>query len=116
MFIRFPPDARWNAVRGVVEFGIGIGEYEGTVRVPREVFRRLIDGAVTPEKCVEAYHLHGPVLSVLPNARYGVAIWPMMAMWRSLAEISGSTRPHVLSTQAYGIFVEPHHDRGAAGH
>ena len=49
MFFRFPPDARWNAVRGVVEFGIGVGEYEGTVRVPREVFRRLIDGAVTPE-------------------------------------------------------------------
>ena len=57
MFFRFPPDAHWNAVSGVVEFGIGIGEYEGIVRVPREVFRRLIDGAVTPEKCVEAYHL-----------------------------------------------------------
>src|SRR6516164_10857581 len=27
----------------------------------------------------------------------------MMAMWRSLAEISGSTRPHVLSAQAYGM-------------
>ena len=40
---------------GVVEFGIRIGEYEGIVRVPREGFRRLIDGAVTPEKCVEAY-------------------------------------------------------------
>ena len=49
MFFRFPPDAHWNAVSGVVEFGIGIGEYEGIVRVPREVFRRLIDGAVTPE-------------------------------------------------------------------
>ena len=36
MFFRFPPDAHWNAVRGVVEFGIGIGEYEGIVRVPRE--------------------------------------------------------------------------------
>jgi hypothetical protein len=42
MFFRFPPDAHWNAVRGVVEFGIGIGEYEGIVRVPREVFRRLL--------------------------------------------------------------------------
>src|SRR6516162_3250405 len=29
----------------------------------------------------------------------------MMAMWRSLAEISGSTRPHVLSAQAYGMSV-----------
>ena len=57
MFFRFPSDARWNPVKGVVEFGIGIGEYEGIVRVPREVFRHLIGGAVTPEKCLEAYHL-----------------------------------------------------------
>jgi hypothetical protein len=25
--------------------------------VPRDVFRRYIDGVVTPEKCLEAYHL-----------------------------------------------------------
>ena len=29
MFFRFPPDARWNVERSVVEFGIGLGEYEG---------------------------------------------------------------------------------------
>ena len=40
------------------QFGVGVGEYEGVVRVPRQVFRRFIDGAVTPERCVEAYHLH----------------------------------------------------------
>jgi hypothetical protein len=27
------------------------------VRVPRQVFRRFIDGGVTPERCLEAYHL-----------------------------------------------------------
>jgi hypothetical protein len=27
------------------------------VRVTRRVFHRLIDGAITPERCVEAYHL-----------------------------------------------------------
>jgi hypothetical protein len=57
MFFSFPEDARWNAERQVVEFGIGIGEYEGVVRIPRQVFRRFIDGAVTPERCLEAYHL-----------------------------------------------------------
>ena len=31
MFFRFPPDARWNPERFVVEFGIGVGEYEGVV-------------------------------------------------------------------------------------
>ena len=28
------------------------------VRVPRHIFRRFVDGAVRPERCVEAYHLH----------------------------------------------------------
>ena len=57
MFFRFPEDARWNEDRQAVEFGIDIGEYEGVVRVPRRVFQRLLDGAVTPERCLEAYHL-----------------------------------------------------------
>lgn len=57
MFFSFPEDARWNPDRQAVEFGVGIGEYEGVVRVPRAVFRRFVDGGVTPERCVEAYHL-----------------------------------------------------------
>jgi hypothetical protein len=28
------------------------------VRVHRQVFRRFLDGAATPERCIEAYHLH----------------------------------------------------------
>lgn len=51
MFFSFSEDARWNADRQIVEFGVGVGEYEGVVRVPRQVFRRFIDGAVTPECC-----------------------------------------------------------------
>ena len=58
MFFTFPEDARWNAETQAIEFGVGIGEYEGVVRVPRQVFRRFIDGTVTPERCIEAYHLH----------------------------------------------------------
>jgi hypothetical protein len=57
MFFTFPEDARWNADRQAVEFGVAIGEYEGVVRVGRNVFRRFVDGAITPERCVEAYHL-----------------------------------------------------------
>jgi hypothetical protein len=57
VFFVFPEDARWNDQLQAVEFGVGVGEYEGVVRVPRRVFQRLIDGAVTPETCVEAYHL-----------------------------------------------------------
>ena len=58
MFFTFPEDARWNNETQAIEFGVGIGEYEGVVRVPRQVFRRFIDGAVTPERCLEAYHRH----------------------------------------------------------
>ena len=57
MLFSFPEDARWNPDRQAVEFGISIGEYEGVVRVPRDVFRRFIDGGLTPERCIEAYHL-----------------------------------------------------------
>ena len=57
MFFSFPENARWNSECDAVEFGVAIGEYEGTVRVSRQVFRRFIDGAVTPERCLESYHL-----------------------------------------------------------
>ncbi len=58
MFFTFPEDARWNADRNAVEFGVEIGEYAGVVRVPRRVFQYLLDESPTPEKCVEGYHLN----------------------------------------------------------
>ena len=57
MFFTFPADARWNAERQAVEFGIAIGEYEGVVRVPRRVLQRLLAERPTPERCLEAYYL-----------------------------------------------------------
>jgi hypothetical protein len=58
IFFSFPEDARWNAETEAVEFGVSVGAYEGTVRAPRELFRRLLAGPVTPDKCLETYHLH----------------------------------------------------------
>src|SRR5262249_60181309 len=40
MFFTFPEDAHWNANTETLEFGVEIGEYQGIVRVPRQVFRR----------------------------------------------------------------------------
>ena len=57
MFFSFPEDARWNADRQAVEFGVEIGEYRGVVRVSRRVFQRLLPQRPTPERCVEAYYL-----------------------------------------------------------
>jgi hypothetical protein len=44
---------------------IGIGEYEGVVRVPWRVFQHLIGETPTPERCVEAYHLHRTRLELI---------------------------------------------------
>jgi hypothetical protein len=56
-FFTFPDDARWNAEREAVEFGVAVGEYTGVVRVSRPAFQRLLPERPTPERCVEAYYL-----------------------------------------------------------
>jgi hypothetical protein len=57
-FFSFPDDAQWNEAARAVEFAVAIGEYRGVVRVPRRVFQGLLQYAVTPQSCVEAFHLH----------------------------------------------------------
>src|SRR5947209_3276582 len=69
MFFRFPPDARWNSERSVVEFGIGVGEYEGVVRVSRRVFQILLPEAPTPERCLEAYHFYRTRLELIAERK-----------------------------------------------
>ena len=69
MFFRFPPDVRWNPERSAVEFGIGVGDYEGVVRVPRRVFQILLPEAPTPKRCLEAYHLHRTRLELIAERK-----------------------------------------------
>ena len=69
MFFRFPPDVRWNPERSVIEFGIGVGEYEGVVRVSRRVFQILLPEAPTPERRLEAYHLHRTRLEIIAERK-----------------------------------------------
>jgi len=69
MFFRFPPDARWNPERSLVEFGIGVGEYEGVVRISRRVFQILLPETPTPERCLEAYHLHRTRLEIIAERK-----------------------------------------------
>jgi hypothetical protein len=69
MFFRFPPDARWNPERSIVEFGIGVGEYEGIVRVSRRVFQILLPETPTPERCLETYHLHRTGLELIAERK-----------------------------------------------
>jgi len=65
VFFTFPEDARWNPERIAVEFGVEIGEYRGVVRVPRRVLQQLLGDTPTPERCVEAYHLHRTRLELI---------------------------------------------------
>src|SRR5260221_11411139 len=81
------PDARWNPERSAVEFSIGIGDYEGVARVGRRVFQRLLDQAPTPERCLEAYHLHRTRLDSSPSGRSVAGNSLMMPMLRSPAAI-----------------------------
>ena len=69
MFFRLPADARWNPDRAAVEFGIGLGEYEGVVRIPRRVFQRLLDKSPTPERCLEAYYLQRTRLELIAERK-----------------------------------------------
>jgi hypothetical protein len=69
MFFRFPPDARWSPERAVVEFGIGVGEYEGVVRVSRRVFQTLLPEAPTAERCVEGYYIHRPRFELIAERK-----------------------------------------------
>ena len=48
---------RWDDERDAVEFTVVLGEYQGTVRVHRRVFRRLLDQSPTPERCLQDFHL-----------------------------------------------------------
>ena len=57
VFFTFPDDVRWNAEQEAVEFGVGIGEYRGVVRISRLAFQRLLPNRPTPECCLEAYYL-----------------------------------------------------------
>jgi hypothetical protein len=69
LFFTFPEDARWNPERIAVEFGVEIGEYRGVVRVPRRVFQYLLAETPTPQRCLEAYHLHRTRLEIIAERK-----------------------------------------------
>jgi hypothetical protein len=59
--------------QSAVEFGIGVGEYEGVIRVGRRVFQKLFTQSPTPEHCLEGYRLHRTRLELrgAPNVEVG---------------------------------------------
>ena len=71
MFFTFPDDARWNAEREAVEFGVAIGEYRGVVRVPRRVFQRLLPDTPTPNAASKRTTCSGHALRESPSESCG---------------------------------------------
>jgi hypothetical protein len=63
------PDARSNPERSVVECVIGVGEYEGVVRVSRRVFQILLSEGLAAERCLEGYHLHPARLELIAEGK-----------------------------------------------
>ena len=76
------------------EFGVEIGEYQGVVRVARRVFQRLLPERPTPERCVEAYHIHRTRLELIAERKFRRRLLTDEAMSRSPVAICGSGRPH----------------------
>src|ERR1700757_2213740 len=69
VFFSFPADARWESEQCCVIFGVGVGEYEGVVRVPRRVFQILLDETPTPQRCLETYYLHRTRLELIAERK-----------------------------------------------
>jgi len=65
----FPDDVRWNEAEQAVQFSVTVGEYAGSVFVPRRVFQSLIGSRPTPEQCVQNYHLNRAGLERIAEAK-----------------------------------------------
>jgi hypothetical protein len=116
MFFTFPEDARWNADRQAVEFGVEIGEYHGVVWVlwrvfqhfwrsgrPRAVCRRVLPPADTLRASLSvnsagAYlprtatsKSRGATCARAPGALLSVAAWQRGNDNRRLAAARGWT-------------------------
>jgi len=87
MFFTFPDDARWNAARQAVEFGVEIGEYLGVVRIPRRVFQRLLSDTPLPSVVLKRITCSEHALSEPPNGSCGGVYCPRTGTSKSLAAI-----------------------------
>ena len=56
--------------RNIVEFGIGVGEYESVVRVSKGFFQILVPDDPTPERCVKPYHVHRTPLELIAERKF----------------------------------------------
>jgi hypothetical protein len=65
----YPEDTRWNEEEEAVQFTLCLGEYEGSVFVPRRVIEGLAGARLGPEGCLQQVHLHRAVFERAAEAR-----------------------------------------------
>lgn len=57
----FPDETAWDDASATLTFTVQVGEYEGTVFVPRAVFTSLMERRPTPEDADAFFHANRPV-------------------------------------------------------
>jgi hypothetical protein len=83
MFFRFPPDTRWNPERSVVEFGIGIGDYEASFACPGASFSSYSRKAQLLNAASKPITFTVPGSNSSPSGSCAAVSLPTMRMSRS---------------------------------
>jgi hypothetical protein len=65
----YPGEPRWDEAAEAVVFEVELGDYHGSVFVPRRVFHDRIGHRPTPEQCVEYFHLHRIIFEKIAEAK-----------------------------------------------
>lgn len=65
----FPDEAQWNEETATLTFTVRVGEYEGTVFVPRAVFTSLMERRPMAEEADAFFHANRPVFEKAVEAR-----------------------------------------------
>jgi len=71
MFFTFPEDARWNAERQAVEFGVEIGEYRGVIRCRGACFNAYCRRGLPPSGASKPTISSGPASRASPSGSCG---------------------------------------------
>jgi hypothetical protein len=94
-------DWRLSMSLGDVSFDAGtkhdirsISKSVTVARVSKRVFQILVPDAPTPERCVEAYHIHRTRLELIAERKFRRRLLTDDAKSRSPVAICGSGRPH----------------------
>ncbi len=65
----FPDDPIWNEEADAVQYAVEVGEYQGTVFIPRRALQSLAGHTPKPEEAVQLVCMNRPVFDKAVEAR-----------------------------------------------